>query len=44
MVLYAIKKPGDFGDTYFCYKKITPIIVLGCVDARGSFTHVLLVD
>ena len=33
----AIKK---YGDTYFCYKKFTSIIVLGCVDARGIFTYV----
>ena len=36
----AIKKPTHFGDTYFCYKKFTAIIVLGCVDARGIFTYV----
>ena len=30
-----IKKPEEFGDTYFCYKKFCSIIVLGCVDARG---------
>ena len=35
-----IKKPADFGDTYFCYKKFTAIIVLGCVDVRGIFTYV----
>ena len=36
----SIKKPVDFGDTYFCYKKFTAIIVLACVDARGIFTYV----
>ena len=35
-----IKKPADFGDTHFCYKKFTAIIVLACVDARGIFTYV----
>ncbi len=38
--VHAIKKPADFGDTYFCYKKFTAIIVLACVDARGIFTYV----
>ena len=28
--LMPIKKPADFGDTYFCYKKFTAIIVLAC--------------
>ena len=36
----AMKKPSDFGDTYFCYKKFIAIIVLACVDARGIFTYV----
>ena len=35
-----MKKPSEFGDTYFCYKKFIAIIVLGCVDARGIFTYV----
>ena len=35
-----IKKPMEFGDTYYCYKRFTAIIVLGCVDARGIFTYV----
>ena len=35
-----IKKPEDFGDTYYCYKKFCSIIVLACVDARGIFTYV----
>ena len=35
-----IKKPEEFGDTYFCYKKFCAILVLGCVDARGIFTYV----
>ena len=35
-----IKKPADFGDTYFCYKTFTAIIVQACVDARGIFTYV----
>ena len=26
-----IKKPSEFGDTYYCYKHIMAIIVLGCV-------------
>ena len=36
----AVKKPLDFGDTYFSYKKFIAIIVLACVDARGIFTYV----
>ena len=35
-----IRKPTVFGDTYYCYKRYTAIIVLGCVDARGIFTYV----
>ena len=35
-----IKKPSEFGDTYYCYKHFNAIIVLGCVDARGIFTYV----
>ena len=35
-----IKKPAEFGDTYFCHKKFTAIIILECVDARGIFTYV----
>ena len=35
-----IKKPAEYGDTYFCYKHFNAIIVLGCVDARGIFTYV----
>ena len=35
-----MKKPSEFGDTYFCYKRFTAIIVLACVDARGIFTYV----
>ena len=35
-----IKKPTEFGDTYYCYKHFMAIIVLGCVDARGIFTYV----
>jgi len=35
-----ITKPSDFGDTYYCYKHFTAIIVLGRVDARGIFTYV----
>ena len=36
----SITTPSDFGDTYYCYKHFTAIIVLGCVDARGIFTYV----
>ena len=36
----GIKKPTEYGDTYFCYKKFIAIIVLACVDARGIFTSV----
>ena len=35
-----IKKPTEFGDTYYCYKHIMAIIILGCVDGRGIFTDV----
>ena len=35
-----INKPTEFGDTYYCYKHMMAIIVLGCVDARGIFTYV----
>ena len=38
--IHAHEKPSEFGDTYFCYKKFTAIIVLACVDARGIFTYV----
>ena len=34
-----IKKPADFEDTYFYYKKFTATIVLACLDARGIFTY-----
>lgn len=36
----AIEKPEVFGDSYYCYKKFTAIIILACVDARGIFTSV----
>ena len=36
----GIKKPTEYGDTYFCYKKFIALIVLACVDARGIFTSV----
>ena len=39
-LLMPIKKPAEYGDTYFCYKHFNAIIVLGCVDARGIFTYV----
>ena len=35
-----IEKPREWGDTYFCYKKFTAIILFACVDARGKFTYV----
>ncbi len=35
-----IKKPAEYGDTYFCYKHFNAIIVLGCEDARGICTYV----
>ena len=34
-----IKKPTEFG-TYYCYKHIMAIIILGCVGGRGIFTYV----
>ena len=36
----GIKKPTEYGDTYYWYKKFISIIVLACVDARGIFTSV----
>ena len=36
----SLKKPTEFGDSYFCYKKFIAIIVLACVDARGIFTYI----
>ena len=39
-MITPIKKPYEFGDTYFCYKKFCAILVLGCVGARGIFTYV----
>ena len=35
-----IKKPTEFGDSYYYYKHFMAIIVLGCVDAHGIFTYV----
>ena len=35
-----IKKLTEYGDSYYCYKHFTGIIVLGCVDGRGIFTYV----
>ena len=35
-----IKKPTEFGDSYYCYKCFTAIIVFGCVDRRGIFIYV----
>lgn len=35
-----IKKPTEFGDSYYCYKHFTAVTVLGCVDGRGIFTYV----
>ena len=34
-----IKKPADFGVTYFCYMTFTAIIVLACGDARRWSMH-----
>ena len=39
-IFMPMKNPSEFGDTYFCYKKFTAIIVLACVDARGIFTYI----
>ena len=36
----AMKKPSDFGDTYFDNKKFIAFIVLACMDARGIFMYV----
>ena len=36
----AMKKPSEFGDTYFYNKKFIAFIVLACMDARGIFTYV----
>lgn len=35
-----MKKPSEYGDTYFCYKKYTAIIVMAYVDAKGRFIYV----
>ena len=35
-----IKKPTEFGDTYYCYKHTMAIIILRCIDGRGIFTYV----
>ena len=35
-----IKKPALHGDSFWCYKNYTAILVLACVDARGLFTYV----
>ena len=35
-----IKKPTAYGDSYYCYKKITSIMLLATVDKRRIFTFV----
>ena len=35
-----IIKPALHGDSFWCYKNYTAILVLACVDARGLFTYV----
>ena len=35
-----IRKPTAHGDSYWCYKHFTAILVLGVIDARGIFTYV----
>jgi len=39
MVIYA-NPNGIYGDTYYCYRYFTAVIVLGCADAWGMFTYV----
>ena len=33
-------KPEDYGDSYWCYKQHSAILLLACVDSRGLFTFV----
>lgn len=33
------KPPGAYGDTFYCYKKFSAIIILAVVDALGRFTY-----
>lgn len=35
-----VKKPLIHGDSYWCYKQFTAILILATVDARGIFTFV----
>lgn len=35
-----VRKPSLYGDSYWCYKTYTAILLLACVDARGVFTYV----
>ena len=35
-----IRKPQKFGDSYWCYKQHTAILILAVVDVRGVFTYV----
>ena len=35
-----IRKPVLFGDSFWCYKQFSAILILACVDARGVFTYV----
>ena len=35
-----VRKPCVYGDSYWCYKHYTGILIPACVDARGVFTYV----
>ena len=34
-----MQKPNIHGDSYWCYKQFTDMLILACVDARGVFTY-----
>ena len=35
-----IVKPVQYGDTYWCYKQYSAVLLFACVDSRGLFTFV----
>ncbi|XP_065192484.1 uncharacterized protein LOC135823569 [Sycon ciliatum] len=35
-----IQKPEEYGDTYWCYKGFSAILLMACVDSKGRFTFV----
>ena len=34
-----MQKPKIHGDSYWCYKQFTDMLILACVNARGVFTY-----